>query len=62
MNGAAVKSCTVFAVQADGAEITTVEGVERDGELSSIKRHLAIAPVSNALLHAWPNAFCAATP
>ena len=31
MNGAAVKSCTMFAVQADGAEITTVEGLERDG-------------------------------
>ena len=27
MNGASVKSCTVFAVQADGAEITTIEGV-----------------------------------
>ena len=27
MNGQSVKSCTVFAVQADGAEITTIEGV-----------------------------------
>jgi aerobic carbon-monoxide dehydrogenase small subunit len=38
MNGAAVKSCTVFAVQADGAEITTVEGLENDGELHPIQR------------------------
>ena len=27
MDGASVKSCTVFAAQADGAEITTIEGV-----------------------------------
>ncbi len=38
LNGAAVKSCTVFAVQADGAEITTVEGLERDGELHPIQK------------------------
>jgi aerobic carbon-monoxide dehydrogenase small subunit len=31
LNGEAVKSCTVFAVQADGAEITTIEGLG-DGE------------------------------
>jgi aerobic carbon-monoxide dehydrogenase small subunit len=38
MNGAAVKSCTVFAVQADGAEITTVEGLEKDGALHPIQK------------------------
>jgi carbon-monoxide dehydrogenase small subunit len=38
MNGAAVKSCTVFAVQADGAEITTVEGLEKDGQLHPIQK------------------------
>ncbi len=38
MNGAAVKSCTIFAVQSDGAEITTVEGLEKDGELHSIQK------------------------
>src|SRR5437879_5454682 len=38
MNGAAVKSCTIFAVQADGAEITTVEGLEKDGQLHPIQR------------------------
>ena len=38
MNGAAVKSCTMFAVQADGAEITTVEGLEKDGQLHPIQK------------------------
>jgi aerobic carbon-monoxide dehydrogenase small subunit len=33
-----VKSCTIFAVQADGAEITTVEGLEKDGELHPIQK------------------------
>ena len=32
LNGEAVKSCTVFAVQADGAEVTTIEALSRDGE------------------------------
>ncbi|TYP88052.1 (2Fe-2S)-binding protein [Blastococcus xanthinilyticus] len=31
LDGEAVKSCTVFAVQADGAEVTTIEGVGQDG-------------------------------
>jgi len=38
MNGAAVKSCTVFAVQADDAEILTVEGLEKDGQLHPIQK------------------------
>ena len=38
MNGAAVKSCTMFAVQADGAEILTVEGLEKDGQLHPIQK------------------------
>jgi carbon-monoxide dehydrogenase small subunit len=33
MDGRPVKSCTVYAVQADGSEIETVEGLEGDGEL-----------------------------
>ena len=41
MNGAAVKSCTVFAVQADRAEITTVEGLEKDGRLHPIQKAFA---------------------
>jgi carbon-monoxide dehydrogenase small subunit len=32
-NGDAVKSCTVLAVQADGAEVTTIEGMGREGDL-----------------------------
>jgi aerobic carbon-monoxide dehydrogenase small subunit len=38
MNGAAVKSCTMFAVQADGTEIVTVEGLETDGQLHPIQK------------------------
>ena len=38
LNGAAVKSCTMFAVQADGAEITTVEGLEKQGQLHPIQK------------------------
>ncbi len=38
MNGAAVKSCTVLAVQADGAEITTVEGLENNSTLHPIQK------------------------
>ena len=38
MNGRAVKSCTVFTVQADAAEITTVEGLEKDGVLHPIQK------------------------
>lgn len=38
LNGVAVKSCTMFAVQADGAEITTVEGLEKDGTLHPIQK------------------------
>lgn len=38
LNGATVKSCTVFAVQADGGEILTVEGLEKNGELHPIQK------------------------
>lgn len=38
LNGASVKSCTLFAVQADGGEITTVEGFARDGELHPLQQ------------------------
>src|ERR1700730_8772242 len=33
LNGDAVKSCTILAVQADGAEITTIEGLAQNGHL-----------------------------
>ncbi|MBA3915716.1 MAG: (2Fe-2S)-binding protein [Acidobacteriales bacterium] len=38
LNGAAVKSCTMFAVQADGAEVLTVEGLEHEGHLHPIQK------------------------
>ena len=41
LNGKAVKSCTVFAVQADGAEITTVEGLAVNGELNPLQEAFA---------------------
>jgi len=41
LNGRAVKSCTMFAVQADGGEITTVEGLEKDGELHPLQKAFA---------------------
>ena len=38
LNGMSVKSCTTFAVQADGAQITTIEGVANaDGTLSALQ-------------------------
>ncbi|MEM1599947.1 MAG: (2Fe-2S)-binding protein [Sulfolobaceae archaeon] len=37
VNGVSVKSCTMFAVEADGAEILTVEGLEKDGKLHPIQ-------------------------
>jgi carbon-monoxide dehydrogenase small subunit len=33
VNGKSVKSCSLLAVQADGAEVTTIEGLAKDGEL-----------------------------
>jgi aerobic carbon-monoxide dehydrogenase small subunit len=37
MNGKTVKSCTMFAVQADGAEIMTVEGLMQNGALHPLQ-------------------------
>ena len=33
MNGQSVKSCTVLAMQAEGAEVITIEGLAKNGEL-----------------------------
>jgi carbon-monoxide dehydrogenase small subunit len=41
LDGKAVKSCTVFAVQADGAEIMTVEGLAADGKLNPLQEAFA---------------------
>jgi aerobic carbon-monoxide dehydrogenase small subunit len=38
LDGESVKSCTVLAVQADGCEVTTVEGLSRDGELHPVQQ------------------------
>ena len=37
MNGKSVKSCTVFAVQAEGAELTTIEGLAQGGQLHALQ-------------------------
>ncbi len=37
LNGQAVKSCTLLAVQANGAEITTIEGLAENGELHPVQ-------------------------
>ena len=37
LNGNVVKACLQFAVQADGWEITTIEGLAKDGELSPVQ-------------------------
>ncbi|MCP4035575.1 MAG: (2Fe-2S)-binding protein [bacterium] len=38
MDGKAVRSCLTFAVQADGREITTIEGIANDAELHPIQQ------------------------
>ena len=38
IDGESVKSCTVLAVQADGDEITTIEGMARDGKMHPIQQ------------------------
>ncbi len=38
LDGRSVKSCTVLAVQADGAEVATIEGLATDGELHTLQR------------------------
>ena len=38
MNGNAVKSCTALAVQAEGSEITTIEGLATNGELHPLQQ------------------------
>ena len=37
LNGEAVKSCTLLAVQADGAEVTTIEGMGTEGSLHPLQ-------------------------
>ena len=37
LDGRSVKSCNVLAVQADGCEVTTIEGMATDGELHPVQ-------------------------
>jgi carbon-monoxide dehydrogenase small subunit len=37
LDGKAVKSCTVLAIQAEGASVTTIEGMAQDGELHPLQ-------------------------
>jgi carbon-monoxide dehydrogenase small subunit len=68
LDGKVIKSCLHFAVQADGREVTTVEGLAKDGELSPIQeafvQHYAfqcgyctpgMVMTSHALLQRNPN-------
>ena len=38
LDGQAVKSCTMFAVQADGANVTTIEGLANNGDLHPVQQ------------------------
>src|ERR1700745_1627106 len=38
VNGESVKSCTMLGVQADGMEITTIEGLARNGDLHPVQQ------------------------
>ena len=38
VDGRAVKSCTMFAVQAEGANVTTIEGLAEDGKLHPVQQ------------------------
>ena len=38
LDGESVKSCTVLAVQADGADLTTIEGLAQNGELHPVQQ------------------------
>ena len=37
VDGLAVKSCTLFALQADGCDVTTIEGLAKDGQLHPLQ-------------------------
>ena len=38
LNGEAIKSCTYLAVQADGGEVITVEGLEKEGQMHPLQQ------------------------
>ena len=68
LDGEVVKSCLHFAVQADGREVTTIEGLAKDGELNPVQEAFVknyafqcgyctpgMVMTSQALLHRNPN-------
>jgi carbon-monoxide dehydrogenase small subunit len=61
LNGKAVKSCNLLALQADGASVTTVEGVATDAGPPSGAGAPGLHPIQEALWqrHAAPCGFCA---
>ena len=56
LNGRSVKSCTMLALQAEGGEITTIEGLAKEGELHPMQAatSLSDAPASTSLVAALP--------
>ena len=48
LDGKSVKSCNVLAVQADGHEVTTIEGLAQDGELHPSRRPSTTVTPSSA--------------
>ena len=53
LDGKVVKSCLHFAVQADGREVTTIEGLAKDGELNPVQEAFVNKlRLSMRLLHA----------
>ena len=54
LNGDAVKSCTVLAVQADGCEVTTIEGLAPEGSPTSNSGSLLVPTwTTMRLLYSW---------
>ena len=48
LDGRSVKSCNVLAVQANGHEVTTIEGLAEDGTCTRCRRHSTSATPSSA--------------
>ena len=60
LDGQAVKSCTVLAVQADGCQVTTIEGIGGDGGNGAGAEGAALHPVQRAFheMHGLQCGFC----
>jgi carbon-monoxide dehydrogenase small subunit len=63
IDGQAVKSCTVLAVQADGASVATIEGMAKNGELHRCKGLLggALAQCGFCAGHDYDRRYLSAT-